>query len=70
MIVVKAAATNKCFARSYKSCTRAEATKKRKRRRGAIWCAGQVSQRQDRLLGRDHLEHCRNLPHLGRVARG
>jgi hypothetical protein len=36
------AATNKCLAQSNKSRTGAKATKKRRWRRSAIWCAGQV----------------------------
>jgi hypothetical protein len=37
------ASTNKNLAQSDKSPTRAEATKKRRRRRSVIWCAGQVT---------------------------
>jgi hypothetical protein len=45
------AATNKYLAQSNKCRTGAEATKKRRLRRGAICCAGQVSQRQDPVIG-------------------
>ena len=45
------ARSRKSLARTNKSHTWAEATKKRRRQRGVIWCAGQVSQRQDPLLG-------------------
>jgi len=73
VVVANLAATNKCLARSNKSRTRAEATKKRKRRRGAIWCAGQVSQRQEPLSGRRRRPpspRSKNAGHNGMITTG
>jgi hypothetical protein len=58
------ASTNKCLAQSNKSGTESKATMKR-RQRGAISCASQVSQRQGPLAG----QGCRPLEAVARTTR-